>query len=221
MLEVKSTNGDTHLGGADFDQELVEFCCQQFESDSDVDCRKDVKAMRRLKTECEKAKVILSSAMSVDIECSALKDGEDFSTTLTRPKFNSLNQKHFNKIIPVIEGCLKDGKTNAAEINDVVLVGGSTRIVAVRDIISNFFKGKDLDQKMNPDEAVAAGAAILATQTAGSDAQKGGLSEIIMIDVTPISLGIEMADGVVSVLIPKNTSVPTSMTKVFTNSHDN
>jgi len=177
--------------------------------------------MRRLKTECEKGKIVLSAALSVEINADALAGGEDFSLNLTRQKFNALNQVHFNKIIPVIEGCLKDGKLTAAEINDVVLVGGSTRIPAVKELLGDFFKGKNLDQKMNPDEAVAAGAAILAAQTGGDEEQKGGLSEVIMIDVTPITLGLEMHEGHMGVLIPKNTSIPTSMTKQYTNSHDN
>ena len=177
--------------------------------------------MRRLKTECERGKIILSAALSVDVNCDALSDGNDFSCTITRQKLNALNQKHFNKIIPVIEGCLKDAKVTAAEINDVVLVGGSTRIPAVKELLGEYFKGKNLDQKMNADEAVAAGAAILAAQASDNNQHKGGISELIMIDVTPITLGLEMAEGHMGVLIPKNTSIPTSMTKQYTNSHDN
>jgi len=176
--------------------------------------------MRRLKTECEKAKIVLSAALSVEINADALADGEDFSLNLTRQKFNALNQGHFNKIIPVIEGCLKDGKLTKTEIHDIVLVGGSTRIPAVKELLGDFFKGKSLDQKMNPDEAVAAGAAMHAAMAGGDEEQKGGLSELVMIDITPITLGLELHEGHMGVLIPKNTSIPTSMTKQYTNSHD-
>ena len=123
--------------------------------------------------------------------------------------------------MPVIDGCLGDAKLTAQKIDDIVMVGGSTRIPAVREILNGYFEGKNLDHKMNPDEAVAAGAAVLAAQCGSNEEVKGGLAEVIMIDVTPLSLGLELANGTMSVLIPKNTSVPTSMTKQYTNSHDN
>jgi len=221
VLEVKATNGDTHLGGEDFDHEVVMFCVEQFKKEMSIDCKDDAKAMRRLKSEVEKNKKVLSSAMSAEINLDALKDGEDFSYNMTRSKFEEINKKHFDKIVPVIEACLKDAGVSKDKIHDVVMVGGSTRIPAVRDILNGFFTNKNLDHKMNPDEAVAAGAAVLAAQVSVNEAAKGGLTEVVLIDVTPLSLGIEMQNGNMSVLIPRNTSVPTSMTKQYTNSHDN
>jgi len=183
----------------------------------------DPKAMRKLKSEVEKIKKILSAANSAEINVDALYEGEDFHVMLTREKFEEINKAHFDKIIPVIEKCITCAKLTKDKIHDVVLVGGSTRMPKVRTLIQDYFKGMTLDFSLNPDEAIAAGAAVQAHLLGSEkvDESQGGLSEVILIDVVPLSLGIEMQNGNMSVLIPRNTSIPTSMTKQYTNSHDN
>jgi len=160
FFEVKATAGDTHLGGEDFDNKLVEYCAGLFKKDNGIDIRGDARAMRRLRTQCERAKRTLSSSTVTDIEVDALKDGEDFSTRLTRAKFEELCMSYFKGVIEPVEKVLKDSGMSKSQVHEIVLVGGSTRIPKVQELIKNYFNGKELNRSINPDEAVAYGAAI-------------------------------------------------------------
>ena len=219
VFEVIATSGNTHLGGSDYDNRLVDYCKQEINKKHKIDVTNNPKALRRLKTACETAKKILSSSMNTTVEVDSLADGIDFSINITRAKFEELCMDLFKSGIEPVDKVLKDGKVGKGEIDEIVLVGGSTRIPKVQQLLSDYFNGKELNKSINPDEAVAYGAAIQAAILSGDSTEC--LSDLVLLDVCPLSLGIETAGGVMTPIINRGTTIPTSKEQTFSTYADN
>ena len=218
VFEVKATGGDTHLGGEDFDNRMVYYFVEEIKRKKKLKIVGNPKAMRRLRTACEKAKRTLSFASVTNVEVDALFKGVDFSSSITRAKFEEINMDLFDECMEIVEKCLSDAKIDKSRVDDVVLVGGSSRIPKVQQLLQDFFKGKELCKSINPDEAVAYGAAVQAALLSGS---VKNVPNLVLIDVVPLSLGWQVIHDVMSVAIPKNTSIPVKMTKQAATIKDN
>jgi heat shock 70kDa protein 1/2/6/8 len=221
LFEVKAIAGNTHLGGVDFDNEMVKYCVREFiRKHRKMDIRSNKRALSRLRTACERAKRMLSSSAQATIEVDALHDGIDFCTTITRARFEELNIHLFRKCTEALEECLREAKVDKRIIHDVVLVGGSTRIPKVQSMLRDFFDGKELCRSINPDEAVAYGAAIQASILSGGTGD-GDEGDLVLVDITPLSLGLGTMDDVMGVVIPRYTAIPAKKTQSnFTTSYD-
>ncbi|KAJ9099882.1 Heat shock protein sks2 [Naganishia friedmannii] len=219
VFTVKATAGDTHLGGEDFDNNLLEHFKAEFKRKSKLDISEDPRALRRLRSACERAKRTLSSVTQTTVEVDSLFDGVDFSSNITRARFEEINAVAFKSTVDPVEKVLKDAKIPAAKVQDIVLVGGSTRIPKIQSLVSEYFDGRQLNKSINPDEAVAYGAAVQAAVLTGQTSDK--TADLLLLDVAPLSLGVAMQGDVFGVVLPRNTPIPSNKSRVFTTVDDN
>ncbi|EKF38774.1 glucose-regulated protein 78, putative [Trypanosoma cruzi marinkellei] len=219
IFEVKATAGDTHLGGEDFDNRLVDYFATEFKTRFGKDLRGNARAVRRLRTACERVKRTLSSSANASIEIDALYEGCDLFSKITRARFEEMCRDQFERCLEPVKKVLQDAETKTQDVHDVVLVGGSTRIPRIQQLVQNYFGGKELNRSINPDEAVAYGAAVQAHILSGGRSEK--TEGLLLLDVTPLSLGVETAGGVMSVIIPRNSTVPIQKTETFSTNADN